>query len=369
MVQTWAFVILAVVAAQDDISSQRFWPGSHDRAADWIGQIADKVLRGMSGLGFGVLQCFQKQTSLITEDFIQTNLDGNPLFIREDMPFPQSQELLDTFTADLVNHRTSEDLVSAELFKTVLAMAGEGVRDLTFAEGPAAKVANQMFNATKVDGVFEKVPEKFRGVFWMKGNAVGEELAVLQYGKWFEEEQKLLVPMAPYMWGWPAGKPTDAPAGGLMYGDFTGGGALVLLKDGKKQAGTFSWIYGPCPSGKVCEEGSDDLTYAQLQAHVGGDLRKMSANIKDLFPFMPDIAEHVTGEFTLEEVPGSSGYKFFRRINWGLGSCHPAETGSYDLVKIIDSNGHPIEPEYSEFIKYMGDVPLYVWTGFTQPLV
>merc|ERR1712008_7974 len=113
----------------------------------------------------------------------------------------------------------------------------------------------------------------------------------------FEEEQKMLVPMAPYMWGWPAGQPLEAQNAlpGFTYEDFTGGGALVLLKDGKRQSVSFSWNFEACPSGKVCVEGSDYLTFAELQAHTGGDLGATGVNGKELFPFLPQAFEHLTG--------------------------------------------------------------------------
>jgi len=204
----------------------------------------------------------------------------------------------------------------------------------------------------------------------MKGNGIGEELTVLQYGQWFEEDQKFLVPTAPYTWAWPAGKPSGAPFGGAMYDLSSGGGALVLIKDGRELPITYSYNFDkPCPSGKKCEPGSNDLTFARLQAHGGGDLSKPFVNIKNLFPFLPDVTEHLTGAFALEEVPGTDGNQFYRRCDWGIGNCHPVEFGSYDLMRIIDGNGHPIQPVYDEFVAYMEDVPLFVWTGLKQPLV
>ena len=37
---------------------------------------------------------------------------------------------------------------------------------LTFHEAPAAEAAKFMYDATKVDGVWDQLPEKLRGVYW-----------------------------------------------------------------------------------------------------------------------------------------------------------------------------------------------------------
>jgi len=86
-----------------------------------------------------------------------------------------------------------------------------------FVQGSAADMAQAMYEGTKVAGVFEHTPKKIRGVFWMKGNAVGEELAALQYGDYHPEKQEYLFPLSPFAWGWPNGKPAEAPASGGLY--------------------------------------------------------------------------------------------------------------------------------------------------------
>jgi len=47
-----------------------------------------------------------------------------------------------------------------------------------------------------------------------------------------------------------------------------------------------------------------------------------------------------------------------------VANCAFAEFGSYDLVKIVGPDGQPLQPQYNEFIEYMGDVPLFVWAGW-----
>lgn len=61
-----------------------------------------------------------------------------------------------------------------------------------------------MYEATKVDGVWELTPPKLRGVFWVQG-AFGQELMVMQYGRWFQDQEILAMPRAPMTWAWPDG--------------------------------------------------------------------------------------------------------------------------------------------------------------------
>jgi len=49
-----------------------------------------------------------------------------------------------------------------------------------------------------------------------------------------------------------------------------------------------------------------------------------------------------------------------------MGRCACFSLGSYELVKIIDAVGRPLEPHYSEFLAYMGGVPLRFWAGFAD---
>jgi len=74
-----------------------------------------------------------------------------------------------------------------------------------------------------------------------------------------------------------------------------------------------------------------------------------------------------TGKFTLEEVEGvKPGSVYKRGCYWGVGDLNWFEFGSYHLTKIIDENGSPLEPYHSEFLNFIGDTPLYMWTGFAN---
>lgn len=37
---------------------------------------------------------------------------------------------------------------------------------------------------------------------------------------------------------------------------------------------------------------------------------------------------------------------------------------SYELVKIMDGDGQPVQPYYNQFLKFMGTVILMMWLGW-----
>mmetsp|Transcript_97957 Transcript_97957/g.315212 ORF Transcript_97957/g.315212 Transcript_97957/m.315212 type:complete len:108 (-) Transcript_97957:310-633(-) len=69
----------------------------------------------------------------------------------------------------------------------------------------------------------------------------------------------------------------------------------------------------------------------------------------------------------MEEMPGSKDGSLWKRACYfGPGSCAFMEFGSYNLTKILDEHGEPVQPHYDEFIEYMGNVPLLVWAGWAD---
>ena len=36
---------------------------------------------------------------------------------------------------------------------------------------------------------------------------------------------------------------------------------------------------------------------------------------------------------------------------------------STKLTKVLDASGAPVQPHFDEFVSYMGDVPIFLWTG------
>jgi len=211
----------------------------------------------------------------------------------------------------------------------------------------------------------------------MKGNGVAEELLVLQYGRWYPEYNTYVVPNSPFTWAWPNGKPKDAPFFGAMYTDdqINKGAATIV-----GIANTFSFKFGRCPaSAKYCHhcpltgKGSD-MDFARMQAHFMGDMSNasnMGKLVGAMIPGLPDsLTSAITGAYTLEKIPENAFTPkrqrdtWKRTCYWGMAGCNCLEFGSYDLTKIMDSNGERIQPHHQDFLDYMGDVPIFMWAGF-----
>lgn len=238
-----------------------------------------------------------------------------------------------------------------------------GIGKLTFGTAEASTIAKLMFEATKDSGSWGSVPPKLRGVFWTRGNPVGQELIVLQHGTFFREEQTFVAPMVPLSWAWAKGVPKRAPLGGLLYRDWVQSSAALTATGGGGPGVAWSLAVKPCPSGRTCHEGSESGTFATLQAHRGGDLSQESTNAETLvgLPLGSLLGGHL--ELEEEEYSAQSGSFWKQSCWWGLGACRFFRFGSYHLVKILDGQGAPLEPGYQDFITYMGDVPLFVWSG------
>merc|ERR1719433_2070499 len=167
--------------------------------------------------------------------------------------------------------------------------------------------------------------------------------------------------MAPFTWSWALGAPKELTAevgahAHVMYDPAATFTSAFTIVD---KATLLDCAFGPCPEGAACRAGSSNLTYADLQVHPGSDLRQRVMNVRGITGVGPSWA---TGAFTLEEIPEKLS-SWRRGISWGIGSCSFISAGSYSLTKIIDADGAPLEPNWSKFLKYMGDTPLFLWTG------
>lgn len=250
---------------------------------------------------------------------------------------------------------------------------------LVFGYTSPADALQLLFRCTQIPGLIEQVPEPLRGVFWMKGNTRPEELAVLQMGQWFEDERTYVLPFAPFMWAWSEGRPEDreeepavSPGQPSFTGSLTRHGrefvrrAAAFLAEARY---TLSFKFRECPGrswtpwplglpGHACQKGTGaapDLTYAEIQQHPGGDL---TVNEEDAEYRMEALSEGA--------LPGAMWYRgTYGGPSW-LGGCKCLSMGGYMLAKVIDSNGQPLEPYYSEFLQYMGQAPLLLWTGVTE---
>lgn len=253
--------------------------------------------------------------------------------VREsNLPFQPAPGLFEELRSKLQPHRLVDDPL------------------VSWCQGSAAEIADVVYKGTKVDGLWERCPEHLRGVFWMSGNAVPEVLSALQRGVWFKEERVLIVPIAPLMWAWPVGTPPGAPMHGNGYRLYGGGGDLAAQ----------GFRYG-LPSLSF-QFHSDDLDYATLRYHPHGDLTR-STEIG--IPIGKQIANYLE----MDKTESRKGARWTRRIKWRMAGCQTSYFGTYTLKKVLDQDGKPVEPYYSEFLKYMGELPAFVWAGNIAPPV
>eukprot|EP00929_Paragymnodinium_shiwhaense_P052639 TRINITY_DN26373_c0_g1_i10.p1 TRINITY_DN26373_c0_g1~~TRINITY_DN26373_c0_g1_i10.p1 ORF type:complete len:398 (+),score=41.55 TRINITY_DN26373_c0_g1_i10:91-1194(+) len=284
----------------------------------------------------------------ITQEFVDKYLDGDNNYGHWRLPGTQDPSLLANLTEEFDRTERAPWVTMGEPARATVGYAS------------AKKGIELMYKATKVQGVWDKVPEQFRGVFWMKGNGVGEEIAVLQNGEFFEEAHTMLVPLSPFSWAWPSGEPDKAPYAGSMYNRALveqSAGVLVRGGDAKDPPASFSFKF----SGEDLTEASLQVAYADITKDILGG---------GAVPDAPDsVASIRVSRFTVEKLPSDSkepGSSWKRGCFWGIGACMFHEFGSYNLVKVIKGNGEPNEPYYSEFLKYMGDTGLFMWNGFHE---
>mmetsp|Transcript_39458 Transcript_39458/g.113406 ORF Transcript_39458/g.113406 Transcript_39458/m.113406 type:complete len:397 (+) Transcript_39458:41-1231(+) len=284
--------------------------------------------------------------------FSRKYFGGRPTLNYWNLPANRSQELLDDCLAELENVTSSGG-----------ALWG-------FASAAAA--ARLAYRCTSVPELVEQVPEQMRGVFWMKDNPFPEVLAVAHLAQWFDDERVLIAPFAPFMWAWPESKPSHAPMLGIEYKE-------RLLKTvpyimSLQYQNAFSFKFSECPNGwhpplptpfglpgGHCRAGSGaapEMTYATLQLHPRGHVEHQ--------------LKHEL--YSMEALPSaeSTGNHWYRGIYGAppvMGRCSCVSVGNYNLVKIIDGDGNPVEPYYSEYLRFLGDVRLVFWAGFSDETV
>lgn len=83
---------------------------------------------------------------------------------------------------------------------------------------------------------------------------------------------------------------------------------------------------------------------------------------------VPLLNGYIKGTITLQELPnGAEPGSLWRQVSdWGVGSCDCFDGGTTSLTKILDGNGDPLEPYYSQFTASAGSSPFYLWTGWAS---
>jgi len=159
-------------------------------------------------------------------------------------------------------------------------------------------------------------PEDLQGVFWMDGNRIPEELCCLSYASSSEKDGRYLL---------------------------------------SKVNGVQSWTYLDSPFGKFIAWFQEGGETSGMQVFSFEGRQAQEGRIWSCTTFDYEDINWLTslGEWTMERLPGP-GVTFKRGCYWFnrvFGRC--AEFGSYNLRKIMHSDGSPVEPAYGEFVKYM----------------
>lgn len=231
-----------------------------------------------------------------------------------------------------------------------------------------------MFNATRLDGVWEKVPAKLRGVFWVKGDGdAGQELTVMQYSRWFENSSLLAVPVAPFAHAWPAGKAAVSKDGDIGF-LFEEQPAELMSDEAILHSPARTFKFKSCPAGAQFCKGRKDLAYASVQSHptgstlAAGGPALASRIAPGWLPKLPMVDDVLRGSESFQELEAEAGQSpgsQFRQVEkWGVLSCDCLERSARLVQKIVDGEGVPVEPHYSDFVQTVGNDPLLLWTGW-----
>jgi len=113
---------------------------------------------------------------------------------------------------------------------------------------------------------------------------------------------------------------------------------------------SYSYTFKPCPKGHKCKEGANNMSYAILEGKSGNHLDNRGGLGDTLY--------------TIEELEGvEPGSRWYRGVYDWCGKWHKM---GYHMTKIIDAEGRPLEPYYSEFKEFMDGYPLILWSGDTK---
>merc|ERR1711920_1157271 len=97
----------------------------------------------------------------------------------------------------------------------------------------------------------------------------------------------LLLPNSPFSWTW-YGNTTPSSNASHFNRLYEYGDVQALAESSTRANITVAAAFKDCPAERVCEEGSDNFSFADLQSHIGGNLTAPSV-----------MTSHVT--WTIEE--------------------------------------------------------------------
>mmetsp|Transcript_148696 Transcript_148696/g.386611 ORF Transcript_148696/g.386611 Transcript_148696/m.386611 type:complete len:393 (-) Transcript_148696:192-1370(-) len=236
------------------------------------------------------------------------------------------------------------DLKNAHLKDTFVGYTGS-----KYGYASAAEAPELLYKGTKIDDVFEHVPRKLRGVFWMDGNPLPEVLATFQYGRYYSKEQMLITPKVPWGWGFWGEEhviPNYEPNCGSALTSTCVGTPHMYNVSGKNIAQSYTsgvedlWVV------KIESDPEEGDFFARLQMNQNGDL---GSRWVDLPP------DGVPQDYTFEQDDdgvGPAGTRFFRGVYFGCGMVPPWRYG-YTAKKIIDEDGNRVQPYFDEYMNFM----------------
>jgi len=171
----------------------------------------------------------------------------------------------------------------------------------------------------------KNLPDNFQGVFWMKGNGMQEELAVMGLSTW-DAKNKILTRMSGVTtWSWH---------------DSEGGYRVA------KAANEGSWDDKlGVPTGMTYFKFGDDFSNGRLWTSKSYDY----SDVSWLYSL---------GHFSLEKGNFENGQTvYYRGCYWG-GDWIEHDWGSYDLTRITTLDGTPVQPGYDEYVEHRKNLGL-----------
>lgn len=166
----------------------------------------------------------------------------------------------------------------------------------------------------------KNLPELFQGVFWMKGNGMAEELAVLGLSTWDEKNLMLTKVSSVATWSW-----HDSESGFTV----------------AKAANDGAWDHDL--------QGPAGMTYFKFDDNSFASGRLWTSTTYNY----NDVSWlYSMGHFSLEKIKFDGDFiSWYRGCYWG-GEWVEHDFGSYGLTRITKLDGTPIQPGYDEYVEY-----------------
>lgn len=267
---------------------------------------------------------------------------GSSRFYYWKLPRRQDETLHPEIRSKLTPYTVSPDASSAA--EEVPFTLGDHV---VWSQGTIPDIAQAMFDVTKV--MAQYIPEKIRGIYWMKNVNCPEILVNFMAGNWFEAEKKLVLPRQPFMWSFPCGAVQNP------HPSFIGGHEYIYYRHDRTAVGStakqlsYSFHFS-----------DSSLSYCEIQEHHFADMARITPTGGH------DTGGWINVKFTMEERADSTSGSNYKRGNYiGPGSLPLFEFSHYELVKVMDGDGKPVQPWYDELVQLMGGATTYTWSGFT----